>query len=112
MSWEVTSCLSIISVAVFFSFLAINLNFSHKIIKTLFLLMTFPIILVAINQTILIIASSTNNQNILGLLEITYATISWIFYFIMAYFFIIQIFKPFQTGKNSDEKENQHKTTD
>jgi len=90
--WEVVVVASIIMASYFLSTMAINANFGENI-KLGLIVLSFMLMMVAINQARTIAQDAVNNTNIDNLISITYSVMMWYFLFITSIYLVIQIMK-------------------
>lgn len=88
--WEVVVVASIIMASYFLSTMALNANFGEYI-KLGLIVLSFMLMMVAINQARVIAQDAVNNTHIDNLISISYSVMMWYFLFITSIYFVIQI---------------------
>jgi phosphate starvation-inducible membrane PsiE len=82
----------------FLASMALNASF-NEIIKMALIVLSFMLMMVAINEARIIAEDATNNTHIDNLISITYSVMMWYFLFITSIYLVIKMFQMVENVK-------------
>jgi phosphate starvation-inducible membrane PsiE len=82
----------------FLASMALNASF-NEIIKMALVVLSFMLMMVAINEARIIAEDATNNTHIDNLISITYSVMMWYFLFITSIYLVIKMFQMVENVK-------------
>lgn len=105
--WELTSIFSIIGVVIFLSYVTVNLDVKHWIIKTFLLFATMAFLIIGVNLSLLLTQQFAGGSNLLPLVVVMHNVLIWFLYILTAYFIITLMLSIFELYTNAQKQVSQ-----
>lgn len=102
--WELTAIFSIVGVIVVLSYLTVNLDVKHWIIKTFLLFAVMAFLIIGTNLSLTLVQQFAGGSNLLPLVVVMHNVLIWFLYILTAYFIITLMLSIFEMFTNAEEQ--------
>ena len=102
--WELTCIFSIVGVVVILSYLTVNLDVKHWIIKTLMLFAVMAFLIIGVNLSLQLTQQFGGGSNLLPLVVTMHNVLIWFLYILTAYFIITLMLSIFEMFTNAEKQ--------
>jgi len=102
--WELTAVFSVLGVVVVLSYLTVNLDVKHWIMKTLLLFAVLAFLIIGVNLSLQITQQFGGGSNLLPLVVVTQNVLIWFLYILTAYFIITLMLSIFELYTNAQKQ--------
>jgi hypothetical protein len=101
--WALSAVFSVLGVLIVLTYLSVNLNVQHWIMKTFLLFGAMAFLILGVNLSLSLVQEFDGGSNLLPLVVVTHNVLIWFLYILTAYFIISLMLSIFELYSNAQK---------